>query len=148
MERIDPKMEAEVWQRVQGDVAVAKSKSSQAMLLREHGLWSAYSRLVKQLPEQSGMLKRMAEQSRQDMACLRGIGLLNDKPSGVLPAAKPVLEPPEVTLRRCYGNALQMGAIYDDMSADREYGCAYGFLASRKREQCCQILQLLGSLKG
>ena len=147
MDGIDPKIAAEVWQRVQGEAPIPKSRNSQAMLLREHTLFGAYTRLARQLPEYGGLLSRMAEQTRQDMACLRGVGILNEKPMGILPTVKPVLEPPELTLKKCYANVLQMTAAYDDMSADREYGCVYEFLASRKREHCCKILQLLGSLK-
>lgn len=147
MENIDPKIAAEVWQRVQGEAPLPKGRSSQAMLLREYTLYGAYTRLARQLPEHSRVLNQMAEQVRQDMACLRGIGILNEKPQVTLPAVTPVLEPAELTLKKCYGNALQMAAAYDDMSADREYSYAYEFLASRKREHCCKILQLLGSLK-
>ena len=147
MEHIDPRTAANVWQRVQGAPNLPTLPSPQALVLREHKELAAYQRLAKQLPDQNRVISRLAESTQQDLACLRGIVLLQEKPLPTLPAANPVLEPPAVTLRKCYGTALSLAGIYDDLSADREYGCVYGEMAQHKRDNCCKILQLLGSLK-
>lgn len=147
MDKIDPKVAAAVWQRVQGETEIPKRRHLQGLMLQENTAFSAYQRLARQLPEHSPVLTRMAEQTRQDMACLRGIAFLQEQPINTLLPVKPVLEPAALTLRKCYGSALSMAAAYDDLSADREYGCAYEELAQRKREHSCKILGLLGSLR-
>jgi hypothetical protein len=131
MEQIDPNTAARVWQRVQGAPNLPGQPSPQSLILREHNALTAYQRLAKQLPEHSRIISKLVENTQQDLACLRGIATLQEKPTPALPQEKPVLEPPALTLRKCYGATLSLGAAYDDLSADREYGCdsweLYGF---------------------
>ena len=148
METIDPAKAARVWQRVQANNPPENREQGLLELIAQE--WTdatTYLQLSRQLQgSKSAMLRRMYEQEQAHAACLKGIyTLLTGKRPNVR-ALPPAQEPPEQTLRRCYGREMQCLASYEKRSSDPEYGHVFSRLAEQEREHLHMILELLGNL--
>lgn len=144
MNYYDPEKAAQVWQRVQGGsdtVAVGL----QGLLMQAVANERTYTALSRQLPAGGQILQKMARQEQKHIACLKGICALVRGAAPQIPLSTPQTDTVEASLRKCYRNALQSLASYESRCSDPEYGPVFSQLALEKRNQCMQILSLLGS---
>lgn len=148
MEKIDPKKARQVWQRVQAPAA--PSRDTQALLALQRAAVESAAlcrHLSRVLPERlRPQLREMEARERQQAACLRGIYVLLAGQKPPLSPFPPQAEPPEVILRRCYGNALRTLSEYENWLADPQFSQVFAQLAQQKREHCRALLVLLGEL--
>ena len=148
METIDPAKAARVWQRVQAtDPPENREQGLLELIAQEWTDATTYLQLSRQLQgSKSAMLRRMYEQEQAHAACLKGIYTLLTGKRPHVRALPPAQEPPEQTLRRCYGREMQCLASYEKRSSDPEYGHVFSRLAEQEREHLRMILELLGNL--
>ena len=94
-----------------------------------------------------GILRRLSEQEQAHTACLKGIYTLITGSHPTVRTIAPSQDPPEMILRRCYGQEMHSLAQYEARSGDPEYGQVFARLAEQEREHCRIILELIGNLK-
>ena len=145
MQTIDPQKAARVWSRVQGG---DDSQALSDLIALEWLDAVTYLTLSRRFQgRDSVILRQLAQQEQDHVACLRGIYTLQ---TGGRPSVSTPKVPREDTrdlLRRCYGSHMHRLARYERRSADPEYGQIFHRLADQERHQCQQILSLLGRLK-
>lgn len=142
MDKIDPEVARNVWQRVQGNAP--RQMDLQGFLVGEMRLNAEYARLLRRPGLHAATLRQMQEESRLAVAVLQGICRLtgqNCRPK--LPGQKKE-ELPETVLRRCYGQNLSLAKQYQGLTQDGEYGHAFSWLQQQKHRQCLALLQILG----
>ena len=141
MQTIDPQKAARVWDRVQGG-----SADNLPELIGLEWLDAiTYMTLSRRFQgRDSQLLRQLAQQEQDHAACLRGIYTL-------LTGGRPVVSSPVVPhedtvtlLRRSYGSHMHRLARYEARQNDKEYGPVFARLAEQERQQCQQILALLG----
>lgn len=145
-------LETRVWQRVQqGKDAPSAPRCTDnlpALILEQLQLSAVYMQLSRQTGGQNGTaFMRLARESRMQAVCLKGILTLT---SGHIPApaaatAQTAMQ--DAQLRRCYGKELRLLKAYESQCADAEYGPVFDRMASRSRDHCCTLLELIGSLR-
>ena len=144
-------LETRVWQRVQGKTETAAPSHADglpALILEQLQLSGIYLQLSRQSGGQnSTTFMRLARESRMQAVCLKGIMILMDSPAPT-PAAVPVqASQPDALLRRCYGAELRLLKACEGRRSDTEYGPVFDRMASRSRDHCCTLLELIGNLK-
>ena len=148
MENYDAAKATRVWQRVQASQQTAPDAQGLTALIAEELEDAAtYAQLAKRLGGKEGQtLRQLAQTEHSHAACLKGIyTLMTGEP--INPKIPPLRqEPAERTLRRCYGREMRCLAQYESRSADPEYGPVFARLASREREHCMTVLELLGKI--
>lgn len=147
MNTYDPQKAARVWQRVQNAQAPEPKQEDnlKELIMNEWIAAATYAQLARQMqPEEAAVLQRLSREEHGHGACLRGI--YNLKTGEKCPVHTPQLgkEPPEVTLRRCYGLEMRSLKEYEAKCTDPEYGHVYARLAEQEREHCMALLSLLG----
>ena len=147
MKNYDPKVAAQVWDRVQN---ANPSGDSQAILkLIEEELLDAatYQKLARRLPPpQAAIARQLSQQEQTHAICLKGIYtmLSGEKPTLSPPAVTD--DPPGITLRRCYGREMRCLAQYEARRGDPLYGHIFRRLAQEEQSHCHRLLELLGAL--
>ena len=119
----------------------------QALLLAEETAAAAYIHLAGNgTGPVAAALRQLAREAQGHAACLEGICVLV---TGTAPRIRvPAPEPGSgmAVLRRCYGGAMRVLAVYEARSRDREYGPVFARLAARQQEQCSRILQIIAMM--
>lgn len=147
MKNYDPKVAQQVWDRVQN---ANPAPDSQALikLIEEELLDAAtYQKLSRRLPPpQAAIARQLAAQEQAHAICLKGIYtmLSGEKPGFSPPAVAD--EPPDLTLRRCYGREMRCLAQYEARRGDPLYGHIFRSLAKEEQAHCHRLLELLGAI--
>ena len=139
--KIDPKLQTQVWQRVQGE---QPRPSDQQMALLEAETAAQIQALMAYYPGKRQLLQKMLTQCQDHLACLRGVEYLRRGLGQEMPAVKPRLKDEAAVVRKCYVNCLNLANLYEQNRSDPEYGLVYGEMARVKGQQCMQLLMLLG----
>ena len=139
--KIDPKMQALVWQRVQGE---QPRPGDQQMALLEAETAAQIQALMAYYPGKRQLLQQMLTQCQDHLTCLRGVEYLRRGLGQEMPAVKPRLKDEAAVVRKCYVNCLNLANLYEQNRSDPEYGVVYGEMARVKGQQCMQLLMLLG----
>jgi hypothetical protein len=139
--KIDPKLQAQVWQRVQGE---QPRPGDQQMALLEAETAAQIQALMAYYPGKRQILQKMLTQCQDHLACLRGVEYLRRGLGQEMPAVKPRLKDEAAVVRKCYVNCLNLANLYEQNRSDPEYGLVYGEMARVKGQQCMQLLMLLG----
>ena len=136
MDKIDPKMAARVWDRVQAPAKAGLDTNALLPLIREEWLDAL---VCKQLGEN-------AERPQEIAACLKGIYriLTGGLPKMRAPQVNP--EKPPVLLRQSFHRRMQLFAQYEKLQSDPRFGPVFGRLAVLSQVQACKILEQLGQL--
>ena len=143
-------LETRVWQRVQGDKQEAKTtpgcSNLQGLIAEQLQLSAVYVYLSRmQYGKDGTTYMRLAREAKIQAACLKGIAALTcgQVPSiGISPAQ---ISSQDATLRRCYGQELRLFTEYESRRNDPEYGPVFERLASRGKDHCCALLEVIGS---
>lgn len=149
MDTIDKKKAAQVWQRVTS-VTQPRNELQELsdMIAREWADATTYLHLSRRFQgRDSGTLRRLSEQEQAHTACLKGIYTLITGSHPTVRTIAPSQDPPEIILRRCYGQEMHTLAQYEARTSDPEYGQVFARLAEQEREHCKIILELIGNLK-
>ena len=150
MNPYDPQKAARVWQRVHSaqPEAPRQEENLKELIMNEWIAASTYARLARQLGQKEGqLLQRLSREEHAHGACLRGIYSLKTGEKCALKALKIENEPPELTLRRCYGMEMRSLKEYEAKCEDPEYGHVYAKLAEQEREHCVALLGIIGGLE-
>lgn len=149
MDTIDREKAARVWQRVTAGTNETRSLQELTDLIAQK--WAdatTYLHLSRRFQgKESGILRRLSEQSQAHTACLKGIYTLITGSHPVVRTIPPSQDPPEMILRRCYGREMRCLAQYEAHTSDPDYGQVYARLADQEKEHCRTILELIGNLK-
>ena len=150
MEQFDRQKAARVWQRVQESKPLQKQdrmENLQELIMNEELEAAAYRQLARQLqPKDGAVLQRLAREEQRHGACLRGMHRLVTEDRYEPHSPQLPKEPPERTLRRCYGQTLRSLRAYEEKCDDPEYGPVFTWLAAQEREHCAVLLELIGGL--
>ena len=149
MDIIDKEKAARVWQRV--TAAAGDSRTTQDLedlIAQKWADASTYLHLSRRFQgKESGILRRLSEQSQAQTACLKGIYTLLTGSHPVVRTMPAEQEPVEQTLRRCYGREMRCLARYEGRCGDPEFGQVFGRLAEQEKDHCRTILEIIGNLK-
>lgn len=136
--------QVKIWQRVKADTPHPTDglPGFAANALAQAALYGALARQT-QGPGRTILLK-LQEEEQHCARCLKGIYRMVTG-NRMQPAAVPIpSENMEAALRKCYGQNLKTLAAFEKRAFDPEYGPVFGILATKKREHCCAISELLG----
>jgi len=155
MHTYDEQKAARVWQRVRGSEASGTEDRSEdrsavlpELIMNEWNAAAVYLHLARQMqPKQAQILQQLSREELAHAACLKGIYTLMTGQKAVTRSPQPEKEPPELTLRKCYGREMRSLKQYEAWSDDPEYGHVFAKLAQQEREHCRTVLELLGSLE-
>lgn len=152
MNTIDQQKAARVWQRVQESKPVPRPDrfdNLQELIMNEWIAAATYAQLSRQLPpKEAAVLQRLSREEHGHGACLRGMYSLVNGEKCPVHNQQITKEPPERTLRRCYGLEMRSLKEYEAKCDDPEYGHIFARLADQEREHCMALLEVLGSLAG
>ena len=134
MERIDPKMAARVWNRVQAPPKTGLEANQLLPLIREEWLDAL---ILKHLGQS-------ADRPLENAACLKGIYriLTGSLPKMAVPQWKQ--EKPPALLRQSFDRRLQLMEQYGNLQTDPRFGPVFSRLAALSQAQACAILAALG----
>ena len=136
MDRIDPKMAARVWDRVQTPAKSGLEANTLLPLIREEWLEAL---VLKHLGQSN-------DRAAENFACLKGIYrvLTGGLPSMSAPQWKQ--EKPQALLRQRFERRMWLFAQYEKLQANSRFGPVFGRLAAVSQVQACKLLELLGHL--
>ena len=136
MDKIDPKMAARVWDRVQAPAKSGIDTNALLPLIREE--WTE-ALVLKHLGQSN-------DRPIENTACLKGIYriLAGGPPKMSTPQWKQ--EKTQVLLRQRYERRMWLFAQYETLQTDSRFGPVFGRLAAVSQVQACRILELLGRL--
>ena len=148
MKQYDPKTAARVWDRVQNTAPPAGDAQTVLNLIAEEMLdAAAYQRLTRKLPPpQAAIARQIYQQEQSHISCLKGIYTLITGEKPLVPPPSVSDDPPEITLRRCYGREMRCLSQYESRMGDPQYGHIFRSLARQEQEHCHKILEILGTL--
>lgn len=151
MNTYDHQKAARVWQRVRGSEE-EKTEGCAAelpeLIMNEWNAAATYLQLARQMqPKQAQVLQQLSREELAHASCLKGIYTLMTGERAVTRAPQPEKEPPEVTLRKCYGREMRSLKEYEKRSEDSEYGHVFARMARQEQEHCRSLLELLGNLE-
>ncbi len=141
MVKIDPKLQSQVWQRVQGE---QQNPSEQRFRLLEGEIAAQIQALMAYFPAKRPLLRQMHGEVMGNIACLQGMEVLRRGQKGPVTQGKAGGKDAAAAVRRCYVNCLNLANAYDQARSDPEYGAVFGELAQVKRRHCRALLSLLG----
>ena len=150
MNQIDPKMAAQVWQRVRPtpeDAPLPPEAGLLELIARE---WEAAGTYLQLSRRYTGnvhqQFHKLFLREQAHTACLKGIyTLITGKKPTVAPAPHLTGQTPNY-LRKCYGEAMHQLHQYEKRTDDPEYGHVFARIAQQEREHCMALLGLIGSL--
>ena len=151
MNGFDQQKAARVWQRVQQAQPREKEpghlEELPEWLMNEWTMAAIYRQLASGAQGTAReILGQLARQEQKHGACLGGIHVLTTGERYRFQNPKPVKEPTERVLRRCYGMHLRSMKAYEDRTGDPEYGQIFAELARQEREQSMAVLEVLGGV--
>ena len=134
MERIDPKMAARVWNRVQAPPKTGLDANLLLPLIREEWLDTL---VLKHLGQNT-------DRPQDNAACLKGMYriLTGSLPKMAAPQWKQ--EKPPALLRQSFDRRMQLLQQYGSLQTDPRFGPVFGHLAAVSLVQACKILEALG----
>lgn len=141
MVKIDPKLQSQVWQRVQGEQT---GPNEQRIALLEVETAAQLQALMVYYPGKRQLLQQMLSQCQNHLACLQGVEYLRRGLRQSMPSVKSRLSDEAAIVRKCYVNCLTLANLYEQNGSDPEYGVVYREMAHAKRQHCMQLLMLLG----
>ena len=145
MEQFDPREEREVWQRVQGGREGPAERSFGALELAAMELAGYWRQLEGQLTGRQRELARKLYQGEQEnLAVLRGLGVLAGSGTEVLKRWPPRRDPPGRLLEAGYHRTRRAMAEYMARSAESTFGPVFRILAQREEAQLERIARLMG----
>lgn len=149
MDIIDKEKADRVWQRVTAaGPAGDNTQELETLITQKWADASTYLHLSRRFQgKESGVLRRLSEQSQAQTACLKGIYTLLTGNHPVVRTMPAEQEPVEQTLRRCYGREMHCLARYEAKTADPEFGQVFSRLAEQEKDHCRTVLELIGTLK-
>ncbi len=136
--------QVKIWQRIRGETPPVTEglPGLTANALAHAALYGTLARQM-QGPGRTILLK-LQDEEQHCVRCLKGIYRMVTG-NRMQPAAVPIpAENMETALRKCYGQCLKTLAVFEKRTYDAEYGPIFGILASKKREHCCALSELLG----
>ena len=137
----------DVWQRVQGESPLYQMQQLPELMSAEKQGAVTYLHLSHHFGGKEGtMLRQMFEEAQMHISCLRGIYRMRTGERCTLHTAPPDTDEASIALRKCYGREMRCLAMYEDLSADGEYGPVFSQLAKEERIHCKNILHLIGKL--
>jgi len=145
MQTYDPQKAARVWNRVRGQEDRENLPELIALEWLDAVTYLVLSRRFQ--GRDSQLLRQLAQQEQDHAACLRGLYTLQNGSRPAVSTPPTPTENTEILLRRSYGSHMHRLARYEAKADDPEYGQVFKRLAEQEREQCQQILALLGRLK-
>lgn len=151
MNTFDRQKAERVWQRVRGseeEKGEDRAAELPELIMNEWNAAAVYMQLARQMqPRQAQVLQQLSREKLAHAACLKGIYTLMTGERIVTRSPQPEQEPPELTLRKCYGREMRSLKEYEKRREDPEYGPVFTRMARQEREQCCRLLELLGNLE-
>lgn len=134
MDKIDPKVAARVWDRVQAPPKLGLEANMLLPLIREEWLDGL---ILKHLGQNTDL-------PQQNTACLRGIYLLLTGSAPRIATPQWKQEKPPVLLRQSFQRRMGLFAEYEKLQRDLRFGPVFGRLALTSQAQACKILEALG----
>lgn len=134
MDRIDPKMAARVWDRVQAPPKSGVEANTLLPMIREEWLDAL---VLKHLGQSN-------DRPMENAACLKGIYRML---SGGLPkmsAPQWKQEKPQALLRQSFDRRMKLFSGYEKLQHDPRFGPVFVRLAGVSQAQACKILEALG----
>lgn len=151
MNTFDQQKAARVWQRVQENRPTpkpARVDNLQELIMNEWTAAATYQQLARQMqPKEAAVLQRLSREEHSHGACLRGMYSLMTGEKCEVHMPQLQKEPPERTLRRCYGLEMRSLKEYEARCDDPEYGHVFARIAEQEREHCMALLGLIGNLQ-
>lgn len=151
MNTYDQQKAARVWQRVRAEGEQPRPDRAAELpelIMNEWNMAAIYLQLARQMqPKQAQALQQLSREELAHASCLKGIYTLMTGQRAVTRSPQPEKEPPEVTLRKCYGREMRSLKEYEERSADPEYGHVFSRMARQEQEHCRTLLELLGGLE-
>lgn len=137
MEHLDPKLEARVWQRVQGGQSQRPAITGWILETRQNAA------ALRQLAA-TDITKKLVALATAQADCLSGIAQLWNQPI-VLPHEVSIArERPDISLQRCLSCAMRRASAYTQLSTDGEFGPIFTELARQEWLLCRLLLELSG----
>lgn len=147
METIDPSQAARVWQRVRGESPEDEEGDLAQLIIQEWEDAAIYLQLSRRWGgKEAPVLYQLFRQEQNHCACLKGIYTMLTGTPPKLRAVRPMAEPLEVSLRKCYAREMRALSAYETRSADPNYGHVFSRMRDQEQEHCRVILTLLGGL--
>lgn len=146
MEYPDRDLQQRVWQRVGNRELpmLTPGESIKAWILTAQENAAAYLCMSRQPgAKEKARLQRLYRESRQWIACLRGICRME----GEAVAVPQVVCHPEAgyrTLEKCYHRERKLWEEWERRSGESVHGPVYGKLARQAQEHCVTIMEMLG----
>lgn len=150
MEKLDRELQKRVWDRVQSREVlpppVGDNLKALILLAQENAV--AYQRIGRQMhPRSRERVLRMHRESRQCIACMKGISRLRGE-AVQEPRLPVVAEPVCRSLEKCYRRERQLWTEWERRSTDPEHGAVFSGLAQQAQGRCMTIMELLGKMEG
>ena len=136
--------QVKIWQRVRGETPPVTEglPGLVAGALARAVLYAALARQI-QGPGRS-ILLQLQEEEQHCARCMKGVYRMITGTAMQVASVPPAFEKTETALRKCYGQTLKALAACDSRAYDPEYGPAFGMLASKMRNNCCKLAELMG----
>lgn len=145
METIDPSQAARVWQRVRGEAPAPEGADLERLIVQEWEDAAIYLQLSRRCGgKESAALYQLFRQEQAHCACLKGIYTMLTGNPPKLKAVRPMQEPLEVSLRKCYAREMRSLSAYEERTDDPNYGHVFSRMREQEQEHCRVILTLLG----
>lgn len=136
--------QVKIWQRVKGETVPATDglPGLAANALAQAALYGALARQTQGPPRR--ILLKLQEEEQHCARCMKGIYRMATG-NRMQAAAVPIpSENMEAALRKCYGQNLKTLSAFEKRVYDPEFGPVFAHLATKKREHCCKLAELLG----
>lgn len=134
MDKIDPKMAARVWDRVQAPPKNGLEANALLPMIREEWLDAL---VLKHLGQST-------ERVQENAACLKGIYRILTGGLPQMSAPQWKQEKPAVLLRQSFTRRMQLFFQYEKLQHDPRFGPVFGRLAAVSQVQACKVLEILG----
>lgn len=147
MEKLDPKMEAQIWQRVIGKPQPTNEQIRPLLLMAWESV-GVYRQLMGQLTgKKQERMKQLHERSARAVDCLLGIQTMSGIPSGKLRPQPVPKESARRLLEKSYHRSLRLMTEYAARVAMPEFGTVYQHLWDWEKETCAVLAELIGGLE-
>lgn len=148
MENWNPDAEQQVWQRVFARPGEEVRADQRGLLLAAMELAASYRYLAGVLTGKAReQAKQLYEGEKENLLCLKGIGILSGRKEEVLKIWNPPKEPAAKLLEKCYHRTRRCAMEYTARSAEVEFGIVFQKMADREGQHCVILAELLGGLK-
>lgn len=143
MEPVDQKLQARVWQRVQG-AAAPRNCAEPLVLVSE--LAAHYRILTGKTTANSESFRRLFRQLQATRKTLLGLGRICGCGGEAVPVSVPGENLPG-RIQKCCHLERRLGDALEGLSGDPEWGRVYQRLAADARGRSMQLLEILGTVR-